>query len=239
MSEQQAPEDFEFDEIIEEDLTLLESVSHITEIPICLQKLVVFPFEEMTLRISDPVVQQMIADIEDEEEAEMMLGIVAPAADGHLPPVGTIGVAADIEEVITTGYGNLQLVRVQGFIRYRIEEYVETDKLYPVARVSYFEDDPDTPAEKLLRSKLVAELREIMKQITPQDKLRKVVLNAVITEKSLHIASFYLWHHSTLIPEVRQRIIELRSTCVRTRVLNEQFKKVIEDKKKTGPANLN
>lgn len=240
MSEKLESKEFEFDEFIEEKETLLGNVSHIKEIPICRQPLIVLPYEWMHLEISDPNIQQMLTDV---EKRESLFGIIEKSADEvALPAVGTIGVAADIEEITKTGYANLQLVKIQGIVRFTIDEYVETDEPYPVARITFFEDNENTTNfEKVNLPVLGNRLRKLMKELCRlEGKYRHLDDYAdTIKDEDLQSYSFFFWFIFLPPAQLRKLLIEMDSTVQRLFVLTRHIERVIQRLKGNKPTRFN
>src|SRR5207237_9737185 len=119
-------EDSECDDTAEARRSYLDAVAHIKELGILPQKEVVMPYEMMTIGVTDAVSKGLIADAKKEE---INLGIVEQieGEKGLMPPVGSIGVGANILE-INDFLGAKQLVKLDGIIRFTIDKYVNTDK---------------------------------------------------------------------------------------------------------------
>lgn len=238
------PEEFEFDEfeeIFEEKETLLGNVRHIKEIPICTQETVVLPYEKSSLKVSEAVIKRMISDV---EKSEILLGIVErEKGETILPAVGSIGVAADIEEDGDKLSGKSQIVKIQGIVRFTIDEYVETDKPYPVARITFFEDDKiKSKWEKQMHPVYADELRKLMKQFCRLvGKYRHMDDHAdTIKNEDIMMYSFFFWFLFAPVPqEIRRTLIEVRSTVQRTFLLNRHLERVIKRIKKTKRSHFN
>ena len=141
--QEQTTDDFdEFDDIIELNTDDLDSFKNILHLPVYPCESVVLPWEWTTLEITDPAEVLMFRE---NFERKSLVGITTAAADAQtLPATGAIGVAAHILEITETDFGNLHLVRVYGRIRYRLDDYVQIGKPYPVAAITFFDDIPAT-----------------------------------------------------------------------------------------------
>jgi Lon protease-like protein len=235
------PGDYDFDEILEEKESYVDKCSHIKEVAIYPQELVVLPYEWMTLKISDPSAKQLFEDVESDE---VYLGIGEQIkGEKALPVVGSIGVGADVEEIDKKSLGNAHLVKIRGVVRFRIDEYVETDKPYAVARITFFEDDKITnPNEKQMLPEMFIQLRELMRQYNRLAGKHKHLENLpdMMKKKYLEEYSFFYWVFAAeLTPELRKMLLEMRSTVQRAYCLNRQIERVIKRIKKTKPAGLN
>jgi len=235
------PDDYEFDEIIEEKESYVDKCSHIKEVAIYPQELVILPYEWMTLKISDAASKQLFEEVKKDE---MYLGIGEQlSGEKALPAVGSIGVGADIEEIDKESLGNTHVVKIRGVVRFQINEYIETDKPYPVARITFFEDDKIThPGEKKMLPEMFIQLRELMRQFNRLVGKHKHLenLSDMMNKKYLEEYSFFYWTCvATLPPELRKMLLEMRSTVRRTYCLNRQIERALKRIKKIKPAGLN
>jgi Lon protease-like protein len=198
------------------------------DIPIYPQELVVFPFENMKLRITDPVALQMFDEAKIDEEKVVGITYKSPETEG-LPPPGSIGVAAYVNKFMKIG-PNLGFVEIGGVLRYEIDEYLETDKPYPVARVNYFDDDKETEAEAF-KEKLVRDLHATLQRIvdnSPSAKNR-FHLDNVFTPAKAEMYSFLFWWWHKLKADVRLFFLEMRSTHTRLYLLIDALERGITD----------
>ena len=240
MSEEKMSDDFEFPEFIEEKISYLDKLKNITEVAIYPQELVVLPYETMTLKVTDANFQQLLSDSKGDDAH---LGIAPQLKGGGLPAIGSIGVGADVEE-INPMLGKTHLVKIRGVVRFTIDEYIETDKPYPMARITFFEDDAKPkPGEKEFRSVLFEELRELMGEYNRNHGKYKHLENLAdsLKEKHLEAYSFFFWIacFSSMPAELRETLLRSRSTANRTYVLNRQLERTLAKLDKIKPANLN
>lgn len=241
MSEENTAEEFEFEEIIEEGKTRLEYVEHLEVIPIIPQKLVIYPYENMKTPVGDAVLKRLCDEI---KKADGLIGMVeADAEDGGLPPVGTIGVGADVISVDRKLLGKENYhVHLQGYIRFTIDEYVETDEPYALARVTFFEDDPPTEKEKKLLPQFCQEFRHLLRELNKLAGIFKIlkITSDEFKDEYAELFSFACWFcFKPIPPEIRKMIIEERSTLTRLYLLNRQIERTIKRVKKSRPARWN
>lgn len=240
MSEKTSSEDFEFPEFIEEKTSYLDQLTDIKVVGVYPQELVVLPNEWMTLQVTEPNAQKLMADTEAED---INLGIVPMAKGGGLPPVGSIGVGADIENN-NQMLGKLHLVKIRGVVRFKIDEYVDLGKKYPMARITFFEDDEETEQETQVRPQFLAELRELVDEFLEKHGKKHIPsgnLAAGIKDKYLEGVSFFFW---TLIvkpipAELRTMLLKIRSTVERTYLLNQHLRRTLDRLDKIKQANSN
>lgn len=242
MSDKSEIHDTEFPELIGARRTLLPELSNVEELAIYPQETIVLPFETMTLEITDERAQKLFQTAHD---LEKYVGIVyQPKDEDGLPAPGSIGVAALVKEVTKTGFGNLRLFWIRGHIRFRLDEYVETDQPYPVAKITFFEDEDDEWQEKQIPRQL-AELQELLREclkrgragVPPQINVQQ--LPETITFYDSETYSFFFWVWVRLKPEVRQFLISLRSTYERLVCLNNQFRTGLDETQPEHDARFN
>ncbi len=116
-----------------------EKVLGITQIPVFPLPLVLLPSELLPLHIFEPRYQQMLKDI---GIAQNLFGIShfdLQKGAFEKPAINSIGCIAEIRESQTLEDGRSNIVTV-GIIRYRINDYVDSEKAYLVAEVDFFED---------------------------------------------------------------------------------------------------
>ena len=245
MNREKQTDDFGFDETIEVRENYVENCRHIKQVGIYPNDLVVLPFEWMTLKISGAKYQQLFEDARKDDPSDpVYLGVgEQPRGEKGLPAVGSVGVAANIKSIDKESLGTTHLVEIYGVVRFRIDEYVETNKPYPVARVTFFQDDPPkSQAEKDLRPQMFKDLYHSMTEFHRLAGKYKHMENIsdMMEERFLEEYSFFYWKFvSELTPEMRKFVLKINSTVERTYCLNRQIQRVLERLRKTKPAGLN
>ena len=124
----------------------LERVSGITQLPIFPLPLVMLPGEQLPLHIFEPKYRQMLKDV---TESNRFFGIsyFEPAETTlDRPAIDTVGCVAEVREVEALADGRSNILTL-GVVRYRLNEYVETDHPYIVGEVGFFQDEAEDPAE--------------------------------------------------------------------------------------------
>jgi Lon protease-like protein len=107
-----------------------------------------------------------------------------------------------------------------GVIRYRIEDYVERGDPYLVARVSYFEDDDEDNEALQENSRDVAEtFTRIARAVRTINDERANLPDIANTEPQR--LSFLVAAAMEVDPDVKQELLELRSTSERLRRLRD------------------
>lgn len=113
-----------------------ENISEIIEIPILLHEKVLLPFMKLDVTIKHPKNLELIADIEFGNRYVGMMWRKLRNPETNLPNIGDIGCLGEIVE--NDGNGK---IKIDGFARFRVTEFVETDKPYPVAKFTLFEEE--------------------------------------------------------------------------------------------------
>lgn len=229
--------DFSFDELMGKE-TRIGNARHIKQLPIFPSEIVVLPYERMTLEVADPILQKMCDDV---QRAESLIGIsYQPKGSSATPAPGTIGVAAQIQEIIRATHGNLYLVKIEGIVRYKTAQYVEGEKPYPVATINYFEDKDDKKHRRMY-PQLVAEFKSLMKRYTREwceGNPQKLRTADSFEPDGATIYSWLFWRYFPLPPDARVLVLNIRSTAQRLSVFNSQFRKKL-DWLKDVPKNSN
>ena len=129
-------------------------------LPIFPLGVVLFPGTPQPLHIFEPRYRQMLADC---LERDRRFGISFMSGEGPEVPeaqVATVGCVALIEQVWPLPDGRSNLLAI-GETRYVVQEFIETDRLYRIARVEPFADEPwdDTAILERLADDLRDEFR--------------------------------------------------------------------------------
>lgn len=123
----------------------LDKVSGIKHLPIFPLPLVVLPNELLPLHIFEDRYRTMLEDV---EQNGRLFGISLFEGDSfnEKPPLGSIGCVAEIREseLLPDGRSNIMVL---GVVRYRLIEYVDSEKPYLVGDVHFFEDEPEEEKE--------------------------------------------------------------------------------------------
>lgn len=135
-----------------------ENISEIIEIPLLLHEKVLLPFMKLDVTIKHPKNLELIADIEFGNRYVGMMWRKLRNPETNLPNVGDIGCLGEITE--NDGNGKL---KIEGFARFRVTEFVETDKPYPVAKFTLFEEEA---------GKIEMEAEDALREITNEAYLK-------------------------------------------------------------------
>lgn len=123
-----------------------KKVSGITDLPILPLPLVLMPLEMLPLHIFEPRYIRMLKDVQAQHN---MFGVslLEPNEDNFEKPVlGSIGCATEIDksQILENGRSN---ILTTGVIRYRLNEYLESDEPYFVGVLEFFEDYEEKEVE--------------------------------------------------------------------------------------------
>ena len=126
----------------------LDKVKGITQLPIFPLPLVLLPLEILPLHIFEPRYRQMLADA---TATNNLFGVHLFEAKDEFdtkPSAGSIGCVAEIREVQPMDGGRSNIL-TNGVVRYRLLDYVESEKPYFVGEVEFFEDEIEDAAPQL------------------------------------------------------------------------------------------
>jgi Lon protease-like protein len=194
-------------------------VSGVSELPLFPLAVVLFPWVPLPLHIFEPRYRQMLDDIRAGHNLFGLSYFDASSSEREIPPVGSIGCVAKVTDAQALPDGRSNILTI-GVIRYRIEEYVERGDPYLVARVSYFEDEDEQSELVEERSREVAEtFTRIARAVRAINDERANLPNIADTEPQR--LSFLVAAAMEVDTEVKQELLELRSTSERLRRLRD------------------
>src|SRR5882672_5319212 len=120
----------------------LEKVRGVEHLPLFPLPVVLFPGVPMPLHIFEPRYREMLSDIRLTDSLFGLSYFDPSTASKEIPLPGHVGCAAEVTEVQELPDGRSNVLTV-GLIRYRVEEYVESDEPYLVGRVTFLEDEEE------------------------------------------------------------------------------------------------
>jgi Lon protease-like protein len=203
----------------------MDRVRGVRELPIFPLPVVLFPGVPLPLHIFEQRYREMLLDIRVSNNFFGLSYFDSSTSDKEIPPAGHIGCVAEVTEVqeLTDGRSNVLTI---GLIRYRIEEYVEGDGPYLIARVSFFEDveeDDETLAE---RTREVADtFTRIARAVRILNDERATLPDISDTEPQR--LSFLVAAAMEIDAEIKQELLELRSTGERLRRLRDMLVRAV------------
>jgi Lon protease-like protein len=196
-----------------------DKVRGVSELPLFPLSIVLFPGVPLPLHIFEPRYRQMLADIRVSNNLFGLSYFDASTSDKEIPPAGHIGCVAEVTETQALPDGRSNILTV-GIIRYSVDEYLERSDPYLVARVSYFEDDEEDSELLREKSREVAEtFTRIARAVRTINDERANLPNISDTEPQR--LSFLVAAAMEVDTEVKQELLELRSTSERLRRLGD------------------
>jgi len=196
-----------------------DMVSGVSELPLFPLGIVLFPGVPLPLHIFEPRYRQMLNDVRAGNGLFGLSYFDASISERETPGPGSVGCVAKVTETQAFADGRSNILTV-GVIRYRLDEYIERGDPYLVARVSYFEDDEDDTEAVSESAHDVAEtFTRIARAVRTINDERANLPNIGDTEPER--LSFLVAAAMEVDTEVKQELLELRSTAERLRRLRD------------------
>ncbi len=202
-----------------------EKVRGVTELPIFPLALVLFPGVPLPLHIFEPRYRQMLNDARSGNNLFGVSYFDASTSEKETPPAGHVGCVAEVTEAQTLPDGRSNILTV-GIIRYRVEEYLERGDPYLLARISFFEDDDEDAG---VLSESAHEVAETFTRIaravrTINDERARL---PDISDTDPQRLSFLVGAAIEIDSDVKQDLLELRSTAARLQRLREMLERAV------------
>ncbi|MBC8032265.1 MAG: LON peptidase substrate-binding domain-containing protein [Pyrinomonadaceae bacterium] len=203
-----------------------DKVSGVSELPLFPLPMVLFPGVPLPLHIFEQRYRQMLDDIRNTNNL-FGLSYLEDASENDIPPAGHVGCVAEVTETQTLPDGRSNILTV-GVIRYRIESYVERDDEYLVARVSFFEDEPeDSDALNASAQEVAGSFTRIARAVRKINDERANLPDISDTEPQR--LSFLVAAAVELDTNAKQLLLEIRSTSERLDRLREILSLVVDN----------
>ncbi|HXL79324.1 MAG TPA: LON peptidase substrate-binding domain-containing protein [Pyrinomonadaceae bacterium] len=204
-----------------------DKVRGVSELPIFPLALVLFPGVPLPLHIFEPRYRQMLNDVRAGNSLFGVSYFDASTSEKDMPPAGHVGCVAEITETQPMPDGRANILTV-GIIRYRIEEYVERDDPYLLARLSYFEDDEEDP------NLLSESARDVAETFTRIARAVRIINDERanlpdISDTEPQRLSFLVAAAMEVDTDVKQDLLELRSTAERLQRLREMLDRAVSN----------
>lgn len=203
----------------------MDRVRGVRELPLFPLPVVLFPGVPLPLHIFESRYREMLSDIRISNNFFGLSYFDSSTSDKEIPPAGHIGCVAEVteEQALPDGRSNVLTI---GLIRYRVEEYVEDDGPYLVARVSFFEDEEEEDEALDERSREVAEtFTRIARAVRILNDERATLPDISDTEPQR--LSFLVAAAMEIDAEIKQELLELRSTGERLRRLRDMLVRAV------------
>src|SRR6476620_4370752 len=204
----------------------IEKVRGVNELPIFPLPVVLFPGVPLPLHIFEPKYRQMLEDIGNFNNLFGLSYFDSSTSDRDLPSPGEIGCVAEVTETQTFPDGRSNILTI-GLVRYRIESYVERGDPYLVARVNYFEDKDEDDDTLIKAAEDVADTftRIALAVRTINDERLNL---PDISDTEPQRLSFLVAAAMEVDVEVKQELLELRSTAERLERLKNMLDRAVE-----------
>jgi ATP-dependent Lon protease len=199
----------------------IDKVRGVSELPLFPLPVVLFPGVPLPLHIFEPKYRQMIDDVRVTNNLFGLSYFDPTASDRDIPPAGHVGCVAEITETQTMPDGRSNILTV-GVIRYRIDSYVERGDAYLVARVVYFEDEEEDYSLLADSAREVAETFTRIAQAVRTINDERATLPDISNTEPQRL-SFLVAAAMEIEAEVKQELLELRSTSERLRSLRDML----------------
>lgn len=204
----------------------LDKVRGITELPLFPLPLVLFPGAPLPLHIFEPRYRKMLEDVRSSNSLFGLSYFDPTSTDLTCPLPGHVGCVAEVTEVQTLPDGRSNILTV-GVVRYRIESYIERGDPYLLAQVSFFEDEDEETSALTNQSQSVSELfMRIARAIRTINDERANLPDISDTEPQK--LSFLVAAAMETETDVKQELLELRSTSERLRRLSKMLRRAVK-----------
>lgn len=212
-----------------------EKVAGIEQLPIFPLPLVLMPFELLPLHIFESRYREMLEDVQSERNLFGVSLFEPSESFVEKPVVDSIGCVAEIRESHTLEDGRSNILTV-GVIRYKITDYVDTDKPYILARVEFFEDQSEE-AESI--QDLADEVFELFRRVA--EAAHKIRGQAgefpQIEQAEPEQLSFLVGAAFNLENEVKYQMLQLTSTRKRLERMRQILMQAVDQVEETAKIN--
>jgi len=204
----------------------IDKVRGVSELPLFPLPVVLFPGVPLPLHIFEPKYRQMLSDVRVTNNLFGLSYFDPAASDREIPPAGHVGCVAEITDTQAMPDGRSNILTV-GVIRYQIDSYVERGEDYLVARVTYFEDEEED------YSLLTDSAREVAETFTRIAQAVRIINDERATLPDISNTepqrlSFLVAAAMEIEGEVKQELLELRSTSERLRRLRGMLARAVK-----------
>ncbi len=202
-----------------------EKIIGARNLPIFVLPIVLLPNELLPLHIFEPRYRQMVQEIQLGNKLFGVSFFDPQETILEVPEIGSIGCVAEVREIQTLDDGRSNILNI-GVIRYEIVRYIDTDKPYLMAEVSYFEDYEEAETSlKPLADEVFGLFRRVAQaahEISGQrNKLPEV------PQAEPQMLSFLVAAAFNLPNQIKFDLLKLRSTFERLSRLREILRQAV------------
>src|SRR3954470_20543313 len=203
----------------------LDKVRGVRELPIFPLPVVLFPGMPMPLHIFEERYRKMLADIRAGNNLFGLSYFDPSASDRDVPPAGHIGCVAEVTETQAMPDGRSNILAV-GVVRYETESYVDRGDPYLVVKPNYFEDEQENESALTMNSRDVATMfMRVANSIRLMNDERGSLPD--ISDTDPQKLSFLVAAALEIEADIKQQLLELRSTSERLHRLRDLLAKVV------------
>jgi ATP-dependent Lon protease len=203
----------------------LDKVRGVRELPIFPLPVVLFPGMPMPLHIFEERYRKMLADIRAGNNLFGLSYFDASASEKDIPPAGHIGCVAEVTETQAMPDGRSNILAV-GVVRYETESYVDRGDPYLVVKPNYFEDEQENESALTMNSRDVATMfMRVANSIRLMNDERGSLPD--ISDTDPQKLSFLVAAALEIEADIKQQLLELRSTSERLHRLRDLLAKVV------------
>ena len=204
----------------------LDKMRGVRELPLFPLPVVLFPGMPMPLHIFEPRYRKLLSDVRAADNLFGLSYFDSESSAKEIPPAGHIGCVAEVTETQSLPDGRSNILTV-GVVRYRVEAYVERGDPYLVVRANYFEDDEEDPESLAATARDVATtFMRVANSIRLINDERGNLPDISDTEPQK--LSFLVAAALEIEPEMKQELLELRSTSERLNRLRDVLARVVK-----------
>jgi len=202
-----------------------DKVRGVIELPIFPLALVLFPGVPLPLHIFEPRYRQMLSDVRAGNSLFGVSYFDASTSEQDTPAAGHIGCVAEVAELQTLPDGRSNILTV-GIIRYRIEEFIESEEPYLLARISFFEDEQE---DEGVLGEAAHEVAETFTRIARAVRIINDERASLpdISDTEPQRLSFLVAAAMEVDTDVKQELLELRSTSERLQRLRDMLDRAV------------
>ncbi|MBI4500413.1 MAG: LON peptidase substrate-binding domain-containing protein [Gemmatimonadetes bacterium] len=196
------------------------------QLPIFPLPLVLFPGVPQLLHIFEPRYRQMLSDCLQGDRRFGLSTVESDTPGDSGPARGTVGCVAYVQARTSMPDGRSNILAV-GEDRYVLLDYVETDRLYRVARVDTFDDDPENLDGLAEASARVGDI--FLRFSTVMNALNDAATSAPELADDPKARSFQISSAIEMEPRVKQELLRLRSIRRRLEALERVLRAAITE----------
>ncbi len=203
----------------------MDRVRGVRELPLFPLPVVLFPGVPLPLHIFEPRYRQMLSDIRPSNNFFGLSYFDASSSESELPPEGHVGCLAEVTEAQNLPDGRSNILTL-GLVRYKVDDYIERGQPYLVAEVSFFEDEQEDDEQLIENSQHVAAtFTRIARAVRTINDERAGLPDISDTEPQR--LSFLVAAAMEIETELKQELLELRSTSERLRRLSDMLGRAV------------